>query len=155
MSGLPVLFKWSLKGKRDTRLHLRFTQQQGNVSQRRRQSQAYLEEGYNRRAAIEGTVHQVKQHFVPRTGHFAGGKVPVRGKFRVACTVIAAAMMSNIRRIHRYLGGNRELENEVTAPIITPGCSQEQGEGAFFVRVLAFFSGLFRTNYVGLPNFAF
>jgi hypothetical protein len=84
------------KGKREAKMYLRFNQQQVNVSQRRRRSMIYQEEGRNLRAAVEGTVHQVKHHF-------AGGKVPVRGKFRVTCMVVEAAMMSNLRRIQHYL----------------------------------------------------
>jgi hypothetical protein len=32
---------------------------------------------------------------------FAGGKVPVRSRFRVACMVLGAAALGNIRRLHR------------------------------------------------------
>ena len=32
-----------------------------------------------------------------------GGKLPVRGLFRVTCRVVASAVMVNLRRIHRYL----------------------------------------------------
>ncbi|MCJ7733565.1 MAG: transposase [Anaerolineales bacterium] len=41
------------KGKRDARFHLRFSQQQVNMSQRRRRSQIHLQEGRNLRAAVE------------------------------------------------------------------------------------------------------
>jgi hypothetical protein len=82
-------------GKRDPRRHLRFTQAQTNVAQRRRRSQIHLEDGRNLRAGVEATVRQVKHPF-------PAGKLPVRGKFRVTCMVIGSAIMSNIRRIQRY-----------------------------------------------------
>jgi hypothetical protein len=82
-------------GKRDPRRHLRFTQDQAYVAQRRRCSQNYLKEGKNLRAAVEAAVRQVKHPF-------PAGKLPVRGQFRVTCMVIASAAMSNIRRIQRY-----------------------------------------------------
>lgn len=69
------------KGKREAKMYLRFSQQQVNVSQLRGRNMIYQEEARNLRAAVEGTVHQVKHRF-------AGGKVPVRGKFRVTCLVV-------------------------------------------------------------------
>jgi hypothetical protein len=82
-------------GKRDHRRHLRFTQAQAHVAQRRKRNQIHLEEGQNLRAAVEATVRQVKHPF-------PGGKLPVRGQFRVTCLVIGSAIVSNIRRIQRY-----------------------------------------------------
>ena len=90
-------------GKRDPRWHLRFTQAQANVSQRRRRSQIHLQEGRNLRAGVEATVRQVKHPF-------PAGKLPVRGQFRVTCMVIGSAIMANIRRIQRYKA-NKETQN--------------------------------------------
>jgi hypothetical protein len=53
------------------------------------------ERGRNRRAAIEATVRRGKHPF-------AGGKAPVWGRFRVACTVIGATAVVNVRRLHRF-----------------------------------------------------
>ncbi len=92
-------------GKRDPRRHLRFTQAQANVAQRRRRSQIHLQEGRNLRAAVEATVRQVKHPF-------PAGKLPVRGQFRVACMVIGSAAMSNIRRIQRYRAMKSAQNNE-------------------------------------------
>jgi hypothetical protein len=92
-------------GKRDPRWHLRFTQAQVNVAQRRRKSQLHLEEGRNLRAAVEATVRQVKHPF-------PGSKLPVRGQFRVFCMVIGSAMMSNIRRIEHFLAAKRRAESQ-------------------------------------------
>lgn len=88
-------------GKRDPRRHLRFTQAQTNVAQRRKRSQTHLTEGRNLRAAVEATVRQVKHPF-------PGGKLPVRGQFRVTCMLLGSAAMSNIHRIQRFLAAKSE-----------------------------------------------
>ena len=45
------------------------------------------------------------------------GKLPVRGKFRVACLLIGSATVANIRRIERYLEGTTKAEKrQDTAP---------------------------------------
>lgn len=82
-------------GHRDPRWHMRFTQAQANVAQRRKRNQIHLEEGRNLRATVEATVRQVKHPF-------PAGKLTVRGQFRVTCMVIGSAIMSNIRCIQRY-----------------------------------------------------
>lgn len=48
------------------------------------------------RLVVESTIAAIKRPF-------RFGKLPVRGKFRVACLLIGSAMMVNLRRIHRYL----------------------------------------------------
>jgi len=92
-------------GHRDPRWHLRFTQAQANVAQRRKRNQGHLEEAQNLRAAVEATVRQVKHPF-------PAGKLPVRGQFRVACLVIGSAIMSNIRRIQHYEAMKATQNNE-------------------------------------------
>jgi hypothetical protein len=92
-------------GKRDPRRHLRFTQAQANVSQRRGRSQIYLADDQNLRAAVEATVRQVKHPF-------PAGKLPVRGQFRVTCMVIGSAIMSNIKRIHQYRKPNTQKTSQ-------------------------------------------
>jgi hypothetical protein len=96
------------RGKRDSRFHLRFTQNQVNMSQRRQRSLIHQEEGRNLRAAVESTVRQVKHPF-------PAGKLPVRGRFRVTCMVIGSAMTANIRRIQRFLEATMKLENQQIA----------------------------------------
>lgn len=64
-------------------------------SQRRRRFEQCKEEARNLRPAIEGTVFQVKHTL-------RGGKLRVRGWFRVACTFTFAALAVNLRRINRY-----------------------------------------------------
>lgn len=91
------------KGKRDTNWHLRFTEAQVNVSQRRRRNSKNEDEAHNLRAAVEATVRQVKHPF-------PASKLPVRGRFRMSCMMVGSAMMANVRRISRYLDLKREQE---------------------------------------------
>ena len=80
----------------DKRLRLRFTQAEAQASQRRRRSEESKRQSGNLRAAVEASVRSLKLHF-------PGGKLPVRGKFRVTCMLIGSAAMANVRRIQRYL----------------------------------------------------
>ena len=90
-------------GKRDERHHLRFTLSEAQVAERRRRSREYQKEGRNLRAAVESTVRSVKHPF-------PASKLPVRGRFRVACLVIGSAAVANTRRIQRYLEAKMEAE---------------------------------------------
>jgi len=74
---------------------LRFTTEALQRAERRRRSRQHREGGRNLRAAVESTVRSVKHPF-------AGGKAPVRGRFRVACMVIGSAAVVNVRRLHRF-----------------------------------------------------
>ena len=97
-------------GKRDPRHHLRFTQAEALAAERRRRSHEQQQEGRNLRAAVEATVRSLKHPF-------PAGKLPVRGKFRVACLLIGSAAVANIRRIERYLEGATKAEKrQHTAP---------------------------------------
>jgi hypothetical protein len=120
------------RGKRDARFHLRFSQQQINMSQRRRRSQTHLQEGRNLRAAVEATVRQVKHPF-------PASKLPVRGRFRVTCMVIGSAMTTNVRRIQRYLEARIKLVNEQKKAQKEQECSQEQPSVSFFASLKAIF----------------
>jgi len=71
---------------------LRFTTEALQRAERRRRSRQHREGGRNLRAAVESTVRSVKHPF-------AGGKAPVRGRFRVACMVIGSAAVVNVRRL--------------------------------------------------------
>jgi Transposase DDE domain/Transposase domain (DUF772) len=122
------------RGKRDARFHLRFSQQQVNMSQRRRRSQTHQQEGRNLRAAVEATVRQVKHPF-------PASKLPVRGRFRVTCMVIGSAMTTNVRRIQRYLEAKIRLENEQLKAQKEQECSLEQPSVSFFVFLNAIFRG--------------
>jgi len=124
----PLLPKCPVqRGKRDLKFHLRFDQKQINMSERRQRSLIHQEEGRNLRAAVEATVRQVKHPF-------PASKLPVRGKFRVSCMVIGSAMITNVRRIQRYLEAKIKKENEQY-------CSQEQASISLF----AFLNTIFRS----------
>jgi len=133
-------------GSRDPRHHFRFTQVEAHASERRRHSQEQRKDGRNLRAAVEATVRSLKHPF-------PAGKLPVRGKFRVACLLIGSAAVSNVRRIQRYLQAKSKAE---TAQQVVPGaekCAQEQAGGSFwaFVRTtLAALCGLARPKMLAV-----
>ncbi len=74
---------------------LSFTQQDVNWARRQHRHQAEKAAKRNLRSAVEATVRSLKHPF-------PGSKLPVRGRFRTACLIIASAAMTNLRRIHRY-----------------------------------------------------
>lgn len=95
--GCPLLEKCPTKHrKRDGGRTLHFTKAEQRKAQRRQQCDAYLESGKNPRAAVEGTMRQFK-HYLPY------GKLPLRGKYRVAQYVLATAIMINFSRIATVL----------------------------------------------------
>ena len=123
--GCPFLQKCpAQRGKRDQRWHLRFTQVQANMSQRRRKSLLHQKEGRNLRAAIEATVCSLKRPF-------PASKLPVRGRFRVTCMMIGSALMSNIRRIKRYLEALLKPNHEPMEPGKQKRSSREQSPVSF------------------------
>jgi len=75
---------------------LRFSGKQWRVARRRRNSKKLRESGENLRSAIEATIWSM-------THAFSHGKVPVRGQPRTSMVMFSSAIMSNVRRIHRYL----------------------------------------------------
>lgn len=81
--------------KRNPRYLLTFTSHEMRVAKRRKDFQSLRGHSHNLRSAVESTVRSVKHPF-------AVGKLPVRGKFRVACMMIASAATTNVRRIQRY-----------------------------------------------------
>ena len=83
---------------------LSFTQREVNWARRRRRHLAFKKEEGNLRAAVEATIREIKHPS-------RGGKLPVRGRFRVTCMMIASAAMTNMRRIHRHL---REKSQQAT-----------------------------------------
>ena len=118
--------------KRDPDFHMRFNQKQVNMSQRRRNSLIHQKEGRNLRAAVEGTVHQVKHPF-------PAGKLPVRGRFRVTSMMIGSAAMANIFRILRYLEAKEKEEKKRMRLMNEQKCSQEQPLVSFFASLRAVF----------------
>jgi hypothetical protein len=65
-------------------------------AQRRQRYLALKQQKKNLRTAVEATMRSLKHAF-------PAGKLPVRGRFRVTCMMIAAASMTNVRRILRHL----------------------------------------------------
>lgn len=123
-------------GKRDPRQHVRFTQAEAHASERRRRSQEQQKEGRNLRAAVEATVRSVKHPF-------PAGKLPVRGKFRVACLLIGSAAVSNVRRIQRYLLAGSKAETAKTAASVAENCTQKQARDSFWVFARTALAALF------------
>lgn len=95
--------------KKGQRRSLRFTQRDALLAIRRRFSQQLAQGGANPRAAVEATIRSVKHPFPT-------GKLPVRGRFRMACLVIGSAAMVNIRRIQRYLEGKKKGQQGEESP---------------------------------------
>ena len=104
------------------------------MSQRRRRSLAHQKEGRNLRAAVEATVRQVKHPF-------PASKLPVRGRFRITSMMIGSALVSNVRRIQRYLEAKIMLENEQKDPQMGVGGSQKQPMVSFFASLKVVFRG--------------
>ena len=105
-------------GKRDRRHHLRFTQAQARSAERRRQSQAHAQGSQNLRAAVEATVRSVKHPF-------PAGKLPVRGKFRMTCLIIASAAMTNVRRIQRFTAAKTKPQQAKSGGQARPQAAQD------------------------------
>jgi len=105
---------------------LRFTTEALQRAERRRRSRQHRESGRNLRAAVESTVRGVKHPF-------AGGKAPVRGRFRVTCMVIGSAAVVNVGRLHRFWQASVRLLQAKRGPeggqkrqpgrVEPPGCS--------------------------------
>ncbi len=80
---------------RDPRYFIDFTLPELAIAQRRKDYLAQKHDKPNLRAAVEATVRSLKHPF-------PAGKLPVRGKFRMTCMMIASAIQVNVRRIWRY-----------------------------------------------------
>jgi len=113
-------------GKRDTRYHLRFTQAEARATERRRLSQAHAHDRHNLRSAVEASVRSIKHPF-------PAGKLPVRGKFRLACMMIASAAMTNVRRIQRFTVAKIRAQDEKNTP--------ETPQDSFFAAIGRFLAG--------------
>lgn len=75
---------------------LRFSGKQWRVARRRRNSEKLRESGKNLRSAVEATIWSVIHPF-------PDGRVPVRGQVRTSMMLFGSAIMTNVRRIHRFL----------------------------------------------------
>jgi hypothetical protein len=81
--------------RRDARYFIDFTLNEFRIAQRRKDHLAQKLAQHNLRAAVEATVRSIKHPF-------PASKLPVRGRFRMTCMMIASAMHVNVRRICRY-----------------------------------------------------
>ena len=88
-------------GKKRASFRLTFLPSQVGVAQRRRKLRLSKQDGKNPRAAIEGTIHEVKHPF-------PSGKLPVRGLFRITCLMVGSAALTNVRRIHHFWDEKRK-----------------------------------------------
>lgn len=84
---------------------LRFSGKQWRVARRKRNSAKLRESGKNPRSAVEATIWSMVHRF-------PGGKVPVRGQARTSMMLFSAAIMTNVRRIHRLLQAKEKQRNE-------------------------------------------
>jgi hypothetical protein len=72
---------------------MRFTQAEAQASERRRRSHKQHKEGRNLRAAVEATMRSIKHPF-------PAGKLPVRGKFRIASMLIGSAAVRSFFEVY-------------------------------------------------------
>lgn len=121
-------------GKKRPSFRLTFLPSQVAVAKRRRKMRLSKQEGKNHRAAIEGTIREVKHPF-------PGGKLPVRGLFRMTCLMVGSAAMTNVRRIHHYWEEKRKDERRKMA-VETGGKAAREEQGISLSSLLkALFSG--------------
>jgi hypothetical protein len=123
-------------GQRDPRHHLRFTQTEARTAERRRLSQAHAQDRHNLRAAVEASVRSIKHPF-------PAGKLPVRGKFRMTCMIIASAAMTNVRRIQRFISAKNKAASAETQPAAS--------HPSFFIALGSFLAGFSRPHYPQMP----
>ena len=93
-------------------------------SQRRRRFERTKEEARRLRPAVEATIFQLKHAL-------HGGKLRVRGAFRVACVFTCMAIATNLRRINRY--EHDQQKGKYTSKKARPG---------FFDAFIGLFQGL-------------
>ena len=84
-------------------------QRQVDVALKRQRLLIMQQSGRNLRPAVEATVRSVKHPF--------RGKLPVRGKFRMASMMLASALMVNVRRIRAH-GMRKQVENQQLSPVL-------------------------------------
>jgi hypothetical protein len=90
--------------------------------------------GKNHRAAIEGTIREVKHPF-------PAGKLPVRGLFRMTCLMVGSAAMTNVRRIHHYWEEKRKDVQRKMAAETGAKAAPEQPGNSFSLLLKAFLTG--------------
>lgn len=126
-------------GKKRPTFRLNFTKKQMAASQRRRKMRQSKLDGKNPRAAIEGTIREVKHPF-------RSGKLPVRGLFRMTCLMIGSAAMTNVRRIHHHWEEKRKDERR---KMDTKHATEQLGD-SFFSFLMALLTD--RRSFPALPE---
>jgi hypothetical protein len=121
-------------GKKRPSFRLTFLPSQVAVAKRRRKMRLSKQEGKNHRAAIEGTIREVKHPF-------PGGKLPVRGLFRMTCLMVGSAAMTNVRRIHHYWEEKRKEERRKMAAETGGKAAREEQSISLSSLLKALFSG--------------
>ncbi len=121
-------------GKKHPSFRLTFLASQIAVAKRRRKMQLSKQEGKNRRAALEGTIREVKHPFPT-------GKLPVRGLFRMTCLIVGSAAMTNTRRIHHYWEVKRKDERRKMAAEMSAKAAPEQQGNSFSSFLKALLTG--------------
>jgi hypothetical protein len=129
-------------GKKRASFRLSFTPNQMAVAQRRRKMRQSKQDGKNPRAAIEGTVREVKHPF-------QAGKLPVRGLFRMTCLMVSSAAMTNVRRIHHYWEEQRKQVRQKMAAEQGPNAAPQQQDVSFCPFLKSLLIG--RRSYIALP----
>ncbi len=122
-------------GKKRSALRITFLPSQLSVAQRRRRLHLGKTSGKNSRAAIEGTIREIKHPF-------PAGKLPVRGLFRITCLWITSAAMTNVRRISHYWEAKRKAERQQKATQGLNHTAQNQQDLSFFALSKAFWVAL-------------
>ncbi len=130
-------------GKKRPSFRLKFTPAQMAVTKRRRTMRQSKQEGKNPRAAIEGTIREVKHPF-------PAGKLPVRGLFRMTYLMVGSAAMTNVRRIHNYWEEKRKEERRKMVAEGYPKVAPEQQSISFssFLKLLL----IGRRSFIALPK---
>jgi hypothetical protein len=118
-------------GKKRSSFRMSFPLSQVAVAKRRRKMRLSKQDGKNHRAAIEGTVREVKHPF-------PASKLPVRGLFRMSCLMVGSVAMTNVRRIHHYWEEKRKEERRAKVSPQQPGDS---------------FSSFLKAPLIGLRSF--
>ena len=130
-------------GRKRPSFRLRFTPAQMAVAQRRRKMRQSKQTGKNHRAAIEGTVREVKHPF-------PAGKLPVRGLFRMTCLMVGSAAMTNVRRIHHYWAEKRKDERRKMAAHKGAKAAPQQQGVSFSLFLKALWIG--QISFMPLPK---
>jgi hypothetical protein len=133
-------------GKKRPTFRLTFRDSQITVAKRRRKMRQSKQEGKNHRAAIEGTVREVKHPY-------PSGKLPVRGLFRMTCIMVSSAAMTNIRRIHHYWKDKKKEERRKMATEMVLKDASNQRRVSFSALRVSLFHGC--RSFILLPKVSF